>query len=325
MAKQRVVVTRKWPAEVEAVIQANYDVQLNEQDVAMTADELQEALRTADAVLSTVTDPVTAEVLSVEPLRAKFIGNFGVGYNNIDIDAAKARGITVTNTPEVLTDCTADIAMTLLLSAARRAGEGERHVRSKNWTGWRPTHMIGAKVTGQTLGLIGMGRIARAVAERAHFGFGMNILFSDPYPPPPEVTARLNAKECTMAEVLRGADFVSLHCPGGEETFHLIDTAELKMMKPEAILINSARGEVVNSEALISALRDGEIAAAGLDVFEGEPQINDGFLDLENVVLLPHLGSATRSTRIAMGNRVLENLHAYLAGVTPRDIVVRSH
>ena len=322
MTKPRVIVTRKWPAEVESLLKANYDVQLNEQDTAMTAEALQDALRTADAVLPTVTDPITAEVLNAEPLRAKFIGNFGVGYNNIDIDAARARGITVTNTPEVLTDCTADLAMTLLLSAARRAGEGERLVRSKSWTGWHPMHMIGAKVTGKTLGLIGMGRIARAVAERAHFGFGMNILFSDPNPPPPEVTARLNARECTTEEVLRDSDFVSLHCPGGEETFHLIDTAELEMMKPGAILINSARGDVVNSEALINALRTGEIAAAGLDVFEGEPQINDGFLDLENVVLLPHLGSATHETRVAMGNRVLANLQDYLAGKTPRDKVV---
>ena len=319
MSKPRVIVTRKWPAEVEAELKANYDVQLNAQDIAMTADALQDALRTADALLPTVTDPITADVLSAEPLRAKFIGNFGVGYNNIDIDAARARGITVTNTPDVLTDCTADLAMTLLLSAARRAGEGERHVRSKSWTGWRPTHMIGAKVTGQTLGLIGMGRIACAVAERAHFGFGMKILFSDPYPPPPEVTARFDAKECTMESLLRNADFVSLHCPGGTETFHLIDTAELKLMQPGAILINSARGDVVNNAALISALRHGEIAAAGLDVFEGEPQINDGFLDLENVVLLPHLGSATHSTRVAMGKRVLQNLDAYLAGKTPRD------
>ena len=322
MARPRVIVTRKWPAEVESVLEANYDVQLNEQDVAMTVEQLQDALRTADALLPTVTDSITADVLSAEPLRAKFIGNFGVGYNNIDIEAAEARGIVVTNTPEVLTDCTADLAMTLLLSAARRAGEGERHVRNKRWTGWRPTHMIGAKVTGQTLGLIGMGRIACAVAERAHLGFGMNILFSDPYPPPPDVTARLNAKECTTEELLRESDFVSLHCPGGEETYHLIDTRELQLMKPGAILINSARGDVVNSEALIDALRNGEIAASGLDVFEGEPQINDGFLDLENVVLLPHLGSATRRTRVAMGNRVLENLQAYLAGKTPRDKVV---
>ncbi len=322
MAKPKIIVTRTWPAEVEAILKEDYEVQLNEQDIAMTADELQAALRTADAVLPTVTDAMTADVLGAEPLRAKFIGNFGVGYNNINIDAAKARGITVTNTPDVLTDCTADLAMTLLLSAARRAGEGERHVRSKRWTGWRPTHMIGAKVTGQTLGLIGMGRIACAVAERAHFGFGMKILFSDPYPPPPEVTARLNARECSMEEVLGDSDFVSLHCPGGKETFHLIDTAELELMKPGAILVNSARGDVVNDEALISALRDGKIAAAGLDVFEGEPNINEGFLDLENVVLLPHLGSATRGTRIAMGKRVLENLKAYLAGETPRDKVV---
>jgi lactate dehydrogenase-like 2-hydroxyacid dehydrogenase len=322
MATVKVIVTRKWPAEVEAALKAGYDVRLNEHDVAMTAEELQDAFRSADAVLPTVTDPITADVLSAEPLRAKFIGNFGVGYNNIDIDAAKACGITVTNTPGVLTDCTADLAMTLLLITARRAGEGERHVRSKSWTGWRPTHMIGTKVTGQTLGLIGMGRIACAVAERAHFGFGMKILFSDPYPPPADVIAKLDAKECTTDEVLQNSDFVSLHCPGGAATHHLIDTAQLKMMKSEAILINTARGDVVNSAALVTALRDGDITAAGLDVFEGEPQFDDGFLELENVVLLPHLGSATRGTRVAMGNRVLQNLDAFFAGKTPRDKLV---
>ena len=322
MVKPKVIVTRKWPAEVQDKLKANYDVVLNELDVAMTSKELQDALKTADALLPTVTDPITADVLSAEPLRAKFIGNFGVGYNNIDIDAAQKRGITVTNTPGVLTDCTADIAMTLLLSAARRTGEGERHVRSKSWTGWRPTHMLGVKVTGKTLGLIGMGRIACAVAERAHFGFGMKILFCDPFPPPAQIIAKLDAKECTMEELLKESDFVSLHCPGGKDTYHLIDTAEFKLMKSEAVLINSARGDVVNSEALISALSDGEIAAAGLDVFEGEPQIHEGLLNLENIVLLPHLGSATNSTRIAMGNRVLENLQAYFAGETPRDKLV---
>lgn len=322
MSKPKVIVTRQWPTEVEAELKANYDVQLNEQDVAMTVDQLQDALCSADAVLPTVTDPVTAEVLSAEPLRAKFVGSFGVGFNHIDIDAAKARGITVTNTPEVLTDCTADLTMTLLLMAARRAGEGERHVRTRSWTGWRPTHMIGTKVTGKTLGLIGMGRIACAVAERAHFGFGMKILFSDPYPPPADIVSRLAAEECTTQDVLKNSDFVSLHCPGGKETYHLIDSAELKRMKPGAILVNSARGDVVNNEALIAALRAGEIAAAGLDVFEGEPALHDDFLTLENVVLLPHLGSATRETRIAMGNRVLDNLQAYFAGKTPRDKLV---
>lgn len=321
MAKPKVIVTRKWPAEVEDTLQANYDVQLNDNDEAMTAEQLREALRSADAVLPTVTDPITADVLSVEPLRTTFLGNFGVGFNHIDIGAARARGITVTNTPAVLTDCTADLALTLLLTAARRVGEGERHVRSRSWTGWRPTHMVGTKVTGKTLGLIGMGRIACAVAERAHFGFGMKILFSDPYPPPADVVARLDAEECSTQDVLKNADFVSLHCPGGKETYHLIDADALKLMKREAILINTARGDVVNSQALIDALRDGDIAAAGLDVFEGEPALNEAFLALDNVVLLPHLGSATRETRIAMGNRVLENLQAYLAGNTPRDNV----
>lgn len=323
MSKPKVIVTRRWPLAAEQRLQQLFEVTFNESDQPMTADELKEALRNYDAVLPTVTDPITAEVLSAEPLRARILGNFGVGFNHIDIEAAKARGLTVTNTPDVLTDCTADIAMTLLLTVARRAGEGERQVRAGQWTGWRPTHMLGSKITGKTLGLIGFGRIARAMAKKANHGFDMPIIFFDPYPPSDEVCKSLGAtRRDSIEAVLREADFVALHCPGSKENRHLINAERLAMMKPGAYLINSARGDVVDNEALIQALRNRTIAGAGLDVFEGEPNLNKGFLELDNAVLLPHLGSATEETRVAMGMRVIENISAFFAGETPRDKVV---
>ncbi len=323
MSKPRVIVSRKWPEEVESRMQELFDVQLNETDVPMTVSQMHGALQNADAFCPTVSDQVNAEILSVDNLKARIIGSYGVGFNHIDLDAARARGLVVTNTPEVLTDCTADLAMTLLLMTARRAGEGERHVRNREWTGWRPTHMMGTKVTGKTLGLIGMGRIARAMAQRAFHGFGMRIIFTDPYPPPDEVVASLQAEaRDTVEDVLREADFVSLHCPGGKETYHLINSERLAMMKPGAFLINSARGDVIDQSALIAALETGAIAGAGMDVFEGEPAVPDQLLSMENVVLFPHLGSASRETRVAMGMRVVENLQAFFNGETPRDRVV---
>ena len=323
MSKPRVIVSRKWPEEVESRMQELFDVQLNETDVPMTVSQMHGALQSADAFCPTVSDQVNAEILSVDNLKARIIGSYGVGFNHIDLDAARSRGLVVTNTPEVLTDCTADLAMTLLLMTARRAGEGERHVRNGEWTGWRPTHMMGTKVTGKTLGLIGMGRIARAMAQRAFHGFGMRIIFTDPYPPPDEVVASLQAEaRDTVEDVLREADFVSLHCPGGKETYHLINSERLAMMKPGAFLINSARGDVIDQSALIAALETGAIAGAGMDVFEGEPAVPDQLLSMENVVLFPHLGSASRETRVAMGMRVVENLQAFFNGETPRDRVV---
>ncbi len=324
MSNPKIIVTRRWPEAVENELKALYDdVKLNEDDHPMSKAELQDAFKNHDVVLPTVTDPINAEVLGIASMRCKFIGNFGVGFNHIDLDAAKKAGLTVTNTPEVLTDCTADIAMGLLLTAARRMTEGERHLRSNSWTGWRPTHMLATKVTGKTLGLIGMGRIARAVAKRAHHGFDMKIIFSDPYPPPAEVIKEFNATQCDSVEdVLKQADFVSLHCPGGKDTYHLMNADRLKLMKSTAYLVNTARGDVIDNQALIQALKDGTIAGAGLDVFEGEPNLDEGFLGLENAVLLPHLGSASIETRIAMGNRVLENLKSYLAGDKPRDQLV---
>jgi lactate dehydrogenase-like 2-hydroxyacid dehydrogenase len=318
-----VVVTRRVPEEVEADLAKDFEVRRNTDDHPFSADELKEALRTADALLPTVSDRLTAEVLAVEPLRAKIIANFGVGFNHIDVNAAKARGLAVSNTPDVLTDATADTAMTLLLMVARRAGEGERHVRARAWTGWRPTHMLGTQVTGKTLGLVGMGRIARAVARRAHHGFGMKVIFHDPYPPSPQEAAALGAEPVgSLDELFAQADFVSLHCPATPDTRHLVNTARLTQMKRRAFLINTARGDVVDEAALVQALRAGTIAGAGLDVFEREPVVTEDLLTMENVVLLPHLGSATRETRIAMGMRALENLRLYFAGEPLRDRVV---
>lgn len=321
--RPRVVITRRIPAAVEAEAAQHFEVVLNRDDVPFTPAELQDALRTADALLPTVTDKLTAEVLSAEPLRAKIIANFGVGFNNIDIQAAKARGLTVTNTPDVLTDDTADLAMTLLLMVARRAGEGERHVRHSEWIGWRPTHMLGAKVSGKTLGMVGFGRIAKAVARRAHGGFGMRIIFHDPYPPTAEEAKMLGAESRGSIEaVLAEADFVSLHCPATPETRHLMNAERLGRMQRHAFLINTARGDVVDEAALVAALESKTLAGAGLDVFEKEPGITPALLGMENVVLLPHLGSATLETREAMGRRALENLRLFLSGQPPRDRVV---
>jgi lactate dehydrogenase-like 2-hydroxyacid dehydrogenase len=321
--RPKIIVTRKLPKAVEEAVSAAFDARLNPDDRPLDADGLRQALREADGLLPTVTDKVTAEVLAAEPLRAKIISNFGVGFNNIDIQAAKARGLTVTNTPDVLTDDTADIAVTLLLMVARRAGEGERHVRSQAWTGWRPTHMLGTKVSGKTLGLIGMGRIAKAVARRAHHGFGMKVVFHDPYPPKPEEAKALGAEPRDSIEaVLAEADFVSMHCPATPETRHLMNGQRLGQMKPGAFLINTARGDVVDEAALVTALRQGTIAGAGLDVFEKEPVVTADLLTMENVVLFPHLGSATTETRVAMGMRALENLKLFFAGQPVRDRVV---
>lgn len=322
-ARPTVVVSRRLPEPVEQELSRTFDVRLNKEDRPLGADGLKEALRTADALLCTVTDRVTAEVLSAQPRRAKMLANFGVGFNHIDIEAAKERGIAVSNTPDVLTEATADIAITLLLMISRRTGEGERHVRSGAWTGWRPTHMLGSQVSGKVLGLVGMGRIARAVSKRAHHGFGMRVIFHDPYPPSPSEAAALGAEpRATLDQVLGEADFVSLHCPALPETRHLMNRERLGQMRRSAYLINTARGDVVDEAALVQALASGTIAGAGLDVFEKEPQVSPELLAMENVVLLPHLGSATQETRIAMGMRALENLRLFFSGAALRDRVV---
>ena len=318
-----VVVTRRLPAPVEEQLAREFQARLNPDDHPFTPAELQEALRSADGVVPTVSDRVSADTLSVEPLRARILANFGVGFNHIDVSAAQARGLVVTNTPDVLTDDTADEAILLMLMVARRAGEGERHVRTGAWTGWRPTHMLGTRLSGKVLGLIGMGRIGRAVAKRAHHGFAMRVMFHDPYPPPAEVVTELGAeRQRSVEDVLREADFVSIHSPATPETRHLINAARLALMRPTAFLINTARGDIVDEAALVTALERGQIAGAALDVYEQEPRVTPGLLKLDNVVLLPHLGSATQETRVAMGMRALDNLKAFFAGATPRDRVV---
>jgi lactate dehydrogenase-like 2-hydroxyacid dehydrogenase len=318
-----VIVTRRLPQAVEAELTRDFDARLNIEDRPLGPEGLRAALTGADALLCTVTDRLTADVLSAEPLRARLLANFGVGFNHIDIEAAKSRGVAVSNTPDVLTDATADIAMTLLLMVTRRAGEGERHLRAGEWSGWRPTHMLGTQVSGKTLGLVGMGRIARAVAQRAHGGFGMKVVFHDPYPPPPEVSRALGAEQLPRLEdVLQRADFVSLHCPATPETRHLMNRERLAMMRRDAFLINTARGDVVDEAALVDALQAGTLAGAGLDVYEREPQVTPALLTMENVVLFPHLGSATRETRVAMGLRALENLRLFFQGAPLRDRVV---
>ncbi|HYZ35246.1 MAG TPA: D-glycerate dehydrogenase [Pseudonocardiaceae bacterium] len=312
-----VVVTRRWPASVEQELTRRFPkVRLNADDLPLGRDGLRAALEQADVVLPTVSDQLPAELFG-GPLRTRFLGNFGVGYNHIDVEAAAKAGIVVTNTPGVLTNTTADTAMTLLLMVARRAGEGEREVRAGRWTGWRPTHMMGADVTGKTLGILGMGRIGVAVARRGHFGFGMPVIFYDPAQREPDHGIPGARRLGSIEDVLEVADFVSLHMPGGRGNTHVIDAAALARMKPTAFLVNSARGDIVDQQALVEALRAGTIAGAGLDVYEDEPDIPAGLLELENAVLLPHLGSATLETRTAMGMLVLDNLQDFLEGREP--------
>ena len=323
MQNFKVLVTRKWPRSVEEKLRENFEVTLNSNDVALSEDQLIEAMKNFDALLPTVTDSITDRIISVPERKVKIIGNFGVGFNNIDIESAKKNGIVVTNTPEVLTDCTADIAMLLMLGVARRGSEGEFHVRKKEWEGWRPTHMMGTKVTGKTLGLVGMGRIAQAMAQKAHFGFKMNIIFFDPYFRDDKIIERFNAKKCnSVEEVLQASDFVSLHCPSTKETQGIINYDSLKKMNNNAFLINTARGDIVIEEDLVRALEESLIKGAGLDVYESEPQVNPKLLTLKNVFLLPHLGSATEETREAMGMRVFDNVLNFSNNKEPKDKIV---
>lgn len=322
MPTARILLTRRWPGEVEHYLCERYDLTVNEQDTPLDADALKAALASHDAVCPTVSDKLTAEVLAAGAGKVKVLGNYGVGVSHIDLQACRRLGIVVTNTPDVLTDATAEAAILLMLMAARRAGEGERQVRSNKWDGWGPTRMIGAGVTGKTLGLVGFGRIGQATAQKAHHGFGMRILYYSRKRACAAIEARTAAQHCaSLDDLLENSDFVSLHCPGGEQTRHLLDATRLDRMKRSAFLINTARGEVVDEVALADALRNRVIAGAGLDVYEHEPCVPRAFLDLENVVLLPHLGSATLETRVAMGMRVAENLERFFAGLEPEDRV----
>lgn len=323
MKNLKILVTRKWPQTVENKLQSIFDVSLNSDDNPLSENELVNAMQNFDAVLPTVTDKINDSVLSCDNRRTKIIGNFGVGFNNIDIESAKKNNIVVTNTPEVLTDCTADIAMLLMLGVARRASEGEKHVREKEWAGWRPTHMMGTKVTGKTLGLVGMGRIAQAMAKKSHFGFGMKIIYFDPYFQDKKIAANFSAESCSsLDELLKKSDFVSLHCPSTPETRGIINSESIKLMKKSAYLINTARGDIVNENELIDCLDKNIIQGAGLDVYENEPEVPEKLSKLSNVFLLPHLGSATQETREAMGMRVIDNVEAFFNNNEPEDRVI---
>ena len=322
MARPKVLLTRRWPETVEARMAEVFDLDLNRADRPLGQEDIRAAMGSYDAILPTVTDRLPAPVFEMPQARTKILANYGVGFAHIDTDAAKSRGITVTNTPDVLSECTADIAMTLLLMVARRATEGERELREGRWSGWRPTHLIGTKVSGATLGIVGFGRIGQAMAQRAHFGFGMKILVQNRSAVAPEVLARFGAEQVpSVDDLLPRCDFVSLHCPGGAANRHLINARRLDLMRKDAFLINTARGEVVDEHALAQALWFGTIGGAGLDVFEREPHVSEELLGADNAVLLPHLGSATRETREAMGFRVMENLVDFFGGKTPRDRV----
>lgn len=317
------VVTRRLPAEVEARLARRCACTFNPSDTPPDAVTLARALATADAVLCTVTDRFDAATFARAAadggVRARLLCNFGVGVNHIDLDAARAHGVQVTNTPDVLTHDTADLAMALVLMTLRRLGEGERLVRASAWTGWAPTHHLGHSLEGRTLGIVGWGRIGRATARRAHHGFGLRVVYHTPHPerhPEPWATP------CpTLDALLEASDVVSLHCPATAATRGLIDRRALARMRPGAVLVNTARGDVVDEAALVDALASGRLAAAGLDVYADEPRVPAALRALPNVVLLPHLGSATVETRRAMGMRAASNLEAWLDGREPPDRV----
>ena len=301
-----------------AFARERFDAVLRDEDRGLSPDEAAEALRDFDAILPTLGDGFTARALAGGPHRCRILSNFGVGVNHIDVAAATAAGIVVTNTPGAVTDATADIAVMLILMACRRAGEGERMLRAGRWTGWAPTQMLGTHVTGLTLGIVGMGRIGQAIARRCHFGFGMPVLYFNRSPKGIDVPAR-QVEE--LPDLLRESDVVVLAVPGGAETRGLIGARELAGMRPSAFLVNIARGDVVDEEALVEALETRRIAGAGLDVYAREPEVPERLRALENVVLLPHLGTATLSVREAMGRMALDNLVAFAEGRDPPNLV----
>jgi len=323
-ARPTVVVTRKLPPTVEAAIAERYDAKFNRTDIALTPEQMQHVLRTTDIVLCTVTDKITGELFDSR-VETRLLANFGVGVNHIDRAAARNYGVTISNTPDVLTDDTADIALALILMSMRRLGEGERHLRNGSWSGWRPTHMMGRSPHGKTLGVIGYGRIGRALARQAASALGMHVIYyaprdvriDDPSTAGPEGAERVDSIETLLVR----ADVVSLHCPSTPETRHLINAERLAMMGPKSYLVNTARGDIVDEYALTAALRDRTIAGAGLDVYEWEPTVVAELRDLENAVLLPHMGSGTIETRTAMGMRALANIDAFVSGQQPPDRV----
>ena len=325
--RPRVVVTRHLADAVEAALAARYTCTFNPDDVPLTGAALATALATADALVPVVGDRLdravwhtARDITGGAPLRCRVVANVGVGVDHIDLDAARVAGVPVTNTPDVLTEDTADLALALILMATRRLGEGERLVRAGRWAGLAPTHHLGRSPAGKTLGIVGFGRIGRALARKTYHALGMRVQYltrtpvadAEPWATP----------VASLGALLETSDVVSLHCPATPDTHHLIDAAALARMRAGSVLINTARGSVVDEVALAGALRHGPLGAAGLDVYEREPAVDPALLTLDNVVLLPHLGSATVETRTAMGMRALANIDAVFAGHSPPDRVV---
>jgi lactate dehydrogenase-like 2-hydroxyacid dehydrogenase len=315
---QKLLITRRLPDRMLDAARARFDVTLRDRTDVLAPDELRAALRDYDAVLPTLGDRFQPDVFAdVSDPRAKILANFGVGYNHIDVDAAKAAGLAVTNTPGAVTDATADIALSLILMTARRLGEGERILRAGTWQGWGPVQMLGTHVTGKRIGIIGFGRIGKAIAKRCHYGFDMEVVFhnrskvQDP---------GLPARQVDLAEAM-ASDFVVVAVPGGKETHHLIDAKVLGMMKKSGIFVNISRGDVVNETDLIDTLQAGKIAGAGLDVYEFEPKVPVALMAMENVTLLPHLGTACLEVREAMGMMAVANLIAVLDGKVPPNLL----
>jgi len=315
-----VLVTRKLPRAVEDRLRRDYEPRFNQDDRQYTIDELLALSQGADVILPCHTERLSAEVIRRLPGSVRAIVNFSVGVDHVDLAAAKARDIIVTNTPDVLADATAEIAMLLILGAARRASEGERLIRAGKWKSWSPAFMVGRQVTGKRLGIVGMGRVGQVTAKRAR-GFDMTILYSNRSRLPVELEMGATYYR-TVEAMLPHCDYLALHCPATPETRHLLNAERIALLPAGAIVVNTARGSVIDDDALVSALRSGKLAAAGLDVFNNEPEhIHPGYRELDNTFLLPHIGSATYETRDAMGFRALDNLDAIAAGREPRDRV----
>jgi len=319
--KPLVIVTRRLPEGIEARMRDLFHVRLNEDDVPMDADALRRAVKTADILVPTVTDRVGTEIIDASSPQLRLIANFGVGFNHIDVRAARARGIAVTNTPGVLTDATADITMTLMLAVTRRALEGADVLKSGRFHGWNPTWMMGVGLRGRALGIVGMGRIGEAVARRAR-AFGMNIHYHNRRRATPEIERELEATYWPdLDSMLPEMDIVSINCPHTPDTYHLISAERIARMKRSAYLVNSARGEIIDEAALAAALDAGAIAGVGLDVFEREPKVEPRLLAHRNAVLFPHLGSSTIEARTGMGEKVIANILAFMNGERPPDLV----
>lgn len=320
--KRSVLVTRKLPDAVEARIARDYDADLNPSDALYSTDELIKRAEGKFAIIACHTEKFSADVFVRLPESVKALCNFSVGYDHVDTKAAKGKGVIVTNTPDVLSDATAEIALLLLIGAARRAGEGEMLVRSRQWKDWSPAFMVGTQVTGKRLGILGMGRVGQVFAKRAARGLDMEIHYHNRTPLDGAAEAELGATYHASVESLLGvSDFLSIHCPATPETTGLINAKTLALLPQGAVLINTARGAVINDDDLIAALKTGRLFAAGLDVFNNEPDIHPGYRGLKNVFLLPHIGSATTETRNAMGFRALDNLDAVARGEEPGDRV----